>query len=370
LVSSFPRINSDKLLRTAARRGDVVIEPALWPEIMDEISRAMSAEGAVLLQSDVRTPDVPRTASLEDFAQSYFSGGWHQRDIRAERGVPILLAGVKVIMDQDVVSPDEMRRSACYQENYLPNGFQWFTAVGFWAGSALWTLSVQRTPRQGRFEPADKRILSHLSDRLTQVATLSTAVGRSALIGITNALDLVPRAAIAMDRTGSVVMTNSSAERLFGADIRVDGLRRLVVADKRAMADIQSLRDRLQSMPDDVAAPTGAIVVRRLHKPPIIIRILPIDGPARGPFLAARVLLVLSDPSQRLTPTAELLRRAYGLTTAEANLAVLVATGISVDAAAEQLGVGKHTARNQLKAVFSKMGVHRQGELVALLLRL
>jgi DNA-binding CsgD family transcriptional regulator len=370
LVSLSPRIDSDKLLRTAARLGDVVIDPALWPEIMEEVSRAMSAEGAALLQGDVRTPDVPRTASLEDFAQSYFSGGWHQRDIRAERGVPLLLAGVKAVMDQDVVSPDEMRRSACYQDNYLPNGFQWFTAVGFRAGSALWTLSVQRTPKQGQFEPADKRILSHLSDRLTQAATLSAAVGRSALIGITNALDLVSRAAIAMDRTGSVVMTNSLAEQFFGADIRVDGLRRLVVADKRAMADIQRLRDRLQRMPDDVVAPMDAIVVRRLDKPSIIIRILPIDGPARGPFLAARVLLVLSDPSQKLAPTAELLRRTYGLTTAEANLAVLIATGISVDAAAEQLGIGKQTARNQLKAVFSKIGVHRQGELVAHLLRL
>ena len=99
--SSSGRIDSDKLLRAAARLGDVVIDPALWPEIMDEVSMAMSAEGAVLLQSDVRTPDVPRTASLEGFAQSYFSGGWHRRDIRAERGVPLLLAGVKVVLDQN-----------------------------------------------------------------------------------------------------------------------------------------------------------------------------------------------------------------------------------------------------------------------------
>jgi DNA-binding CsgD family transcriptional regulator len=54
---------------------------------------------------------------------------------------------------------------------------------------------------------------------------------------------------------------------------------------------------------------------------------------------------------------------------AEAKLAALIASGISLEAAAERLGVARDTARNQLKAVFTKTDTHRQAELVALLAR-
>jgi DNA-binding CsgD family transcriptional regulator len=62
-----------------------------------------------------------------------------------------------------------------------------------------------------------------------------------------------------------------------------------------------------------------------------------------------------------------LLRSAFGLTGAEAKLAAQLASGDALERAAERLGIAKTTARNQLRAIFSKTGVHRQAELVALL---
>lgn len=40
---------------------------------MEEICRAVGAEGAVLLQGDVRTPDVPRTATARNQLKAVFS---------------------------------------------------------------------------------------------------------------------------------------------------------------------------------------------------------------------------------------------------------------------------------------------------------
>lgn len=59
----------------------------------------------------------------------------------------------------------------------------------------------------------------------------------------------------------------------------------------------------------------------------------------------------------------------YGLTQAEAKLAVQLANGGSPEEAAEQMGISIHTARTHLKAVFAKTGVRRQSELVAMLLQ-
>jgi hypothetical protein len=53
-MSSF-----EDLMKATARLGDAIVDPGQWPDILDGMSRAVGAEGALLLQSDVRTPDVP-----------------------------------------------------------------------------------------------------------------------------------------------------------------------------------------------------------------------------------------------------------------------------------------------------------------------
>lgn len=47
-----------------------------------------------------------------------------------------------------------------------------------------------------------------------------------------------------------------------------------------------------------------------------------------------------------------------------------LASGASLETAAESLHVSKETARVQLKAIFGKLDVHRQAEMVALVARL
>jgi len=58
----------------------------------------------------------------------------------------------------------------------------------------------------------------------------------------------------------------------------------------------------------------------------------------------------------------------YDLTPAETKLAILIAEGIDVEAAATRLCVSVQTIRSQLKSIFAKTNVSRQAELVALLL--
>jgi len=64
------------------------------------------------------------------------------------------------------------------------------------------------------------------------------------------------------------------------------------------------------------------------------------------------------------------LKTYFGISTAEARLAQRLASGEALEDAAKHLSISKNTARVQLKAVFAKMNVHRQGELVALLAQL
>jgi DNA-binding CsgD family transcriptional regulator len=51
-------------------------------------------------------------------------------------------------------------------------------------------------------------------------------------------------------------------------------------------------------------------------------------------------------------------------------LASTLAGGLDPARAAQEIGVSRVTARNQLRTIFAKTGTHRQSELVALLSRI
>lgn len=363
------RINAERLERVRSRLGDAAVDPAVWQHVMDEISAAVGATGSILLQSDVRTSNIPRTKGADELTRTYFANGWHVHDIRAERAVPLQLRGVKVVTEQDILTPEEMRRSAMYNELFVPLGFMWWAVVGFWAGSALWGLCIQRSTQEGPFEATDKRALAGLSQRLTETATLSKAVGRAVLSGITNTLNLIKQPALALDRLGFVLDVNPAAEQIFDVEVSVRD-RRLFLRDYRAKSAFDTLVDQIRNTPDTDSLDVAPIVVQRRMKRPLVIHILPVDGAARSPFLGARALLIFSDSSRRTNPRRDVLGQAFGLSPAEARLASLIATGISPEQAADELGIARETARNQLKAAFAKTDTHRQNELTALLSRL
>jgi|SRR5262245_14327145 len=67
---------------------------------------------------------------------------------------------------------------------------------------------------------------------------------------------------------------------------------------------------------------------------------------------------------EREIPQADVLKTRFGLSPAEARLAVLLFGGASLRSCAMALGIQYETARSYLKSVFQKTGTHRQAELV------
>jgi DNA-binding CsgD family transcriptional regulator len=362
----MPGIQEDRLACIGDRLSEAVLDPAAWPALMEDICKAVGAVGSALLQSDVRTADIPRTKSVEEIFRKYFADGWHIRDVRAQRGVPLLLSGQRVIVDHDLITQDEMDREPFYNEWLRGQGLRWFSGVGFWAGSSLWGLTIQRTPQEGPFDTNDKLIIAQISERLTEAATLSKAVGHQVLLGISNALELVKQSAVTLDHQGCVLEANRPAQTLFGDEIGIKG-RRLWARDKSAKSRLDGLADQLRSTADNAPFRASPIVARRVGHPPILIRALPVPAPARSPFVGARALLILTDLAPKRGPDPLVLRQLFGFTPMESRVASIIATGTSPEGVAEQMGIAVETARNHLKAVFAKTETHRQSELVALL---
>jgi DNA-binding CsgD family transcriptional regulator len=87
-------------------------------------------------------------------------------------------------------------------------------------------------------------------------------------------------------------------------------------------------------------------------------------GPARPV-----AILIVTDPERARQVHRKQLRERYGMTAAEADFALEIVKGDGRQAAAVRLGVSLATARTHLERIFAKTGVHRQAELVRVLLR-
>lgn len=121
-----------------------------------------------------------------------------------------------------------------------------------------------------------------------------------------------------------------------------------------------------------------AQIVLRLERPGEAPCFALASPPARLPDLtdmnasehgrgAACLLFPAADPASRLWTAV---RRSFGLTDAEVRLARKLREGLSLQQAADSLGVSVNTVRNQLRAIFDKMGVQRQSDLVRALTEL
>jgi DNA-binding CsgD family transcriptional regulator/PAS domain-containing protein len=82
----------------------------------------------------------------------------------------------------------------------------------------------------------------------------------------------------------------------------------------------------------------------------------------------AHVVMCFSDPERPSPIEDDKLAEVYQLTPAEAQVAISIANGLSVDEAAMMNNVAVSTIRSQLKSIYRKLGINRQTELVKVLL--
>jgi DNA-binding CsgD family transcriptional regulator len=367
------RLDIGRLERAKSRLGEAVLDPGQWPSIMEDICASVRTTGAVLLQSDARTPDVPATSGVSDLLRTYFENDLHTTDIRAIKGVPLQLSGRRAIRDQDLFpSEDRMLKDPLYK-SISRCGFRWWSAVSFRSGPALWALSFQRTIAEGMYDDDEIRILAGLSGPLTEAATLSRAVGKQVLLGTLDAFELINEPALSVSSTGLVIEMNRAAAGLFDADFRVRN-NRLYMRDEKASLALERLLWERPANDETRLRARGRvaniIVARRETKKPIVITALPVHGAASAPFLGARAILSLRDLEAERRPALEVLSEAFSLTAAETKVASMVATGSSPEEIAGEMQVSRETVRNQIKAIFGKTGTHRQSELVALISRI
>lgn len=99
-----------------------------------------------------------------------------------------------------------------------------------------------------------------------------------------------------------------------------------------------------------------------------IVELMPMVGDARMIFSIPCTIMVVTPVATNVgVPSPELASKLFGLTPAEARLAVTLTSGLSLRDSAANQGITTGTARAYLIRIFSKTGTNQQSELVSLL---
>ena len=342
---------------------DAAVDPSRWNAVMTVASDVTGGAGAALFPVSGRLPFLPHCEKIASAFERYVSDGWINRDERYRGLAAAMRKGVAT--ELDFTTPDEMDRNPYYQEFLAPHRLRWFAGVLITAGEDQWSLSIQRSIGQGPFSPREQHELAKLSPRLSSAAALARALGFSAARVALDAFELSGTAIVLVNRAGEPIKLNGQAEALLGSGIRISK-KRLVAGTREATDALdRTLHALIWSNRDSALMPP--VRLPREGRQPLLAYPLKLSSVTANVFAECQALLVLVDPEGRVRAPELVIRTAFKLSTAEARLASRLATGETIESASDVLGIAKETARNQLKSIFAKTGVHRQSELVALI---
>jgi DNA-binding CsgD family transcriptional regulator len=206
--------------------------------------------------------------------------------------------------------------------------------------------------------------------RALQIASRLARTARLTLIG-QEFLDRLAVPSLVVDAHARILATSASADIILHEGHRTlrataaGGLRFQSAAAETAFQAALAAA----TVSSGLLAPSGLFVEQDGHRLRVVV--LPLAGRASPSKAAGSPLaLVQIGEAPALAQPETLLRSLYGLTRAEAALARRIAAGESVRDVAGGNGVAKSTVRNQLQAAMQKLNVHRQAELVAVVVSL
>ena len=176
---------------------------------------------------------------------------------------------------------------------------------------------------------------------------------------------------VIFDNWGNIFIANTAAETLTredGISITTTGVKAtLEVENKRLQRELsQAVAAGGAAHP----APAGVSlrITRSASKSPLHLLITPLLGEHPSVARKPAAMLIVFDPESRPAVQLTRCREIFGFTRAEAEVALGIMQGRSVEQLAQDQRRQASTTRNLLKRVFQKAGVNRQQELLCMML--
>lgn len=278
--------------------------------------------------------------------------------------------------DASHTTPDQIAKDQTYQELFRPYGLDWYVGsklIENERGGMLF--AVFREDRHGHLSKTEIAEFKWICKHATMAFDLMMIRDAERVSGAVSSVEAFTGCAAVMDKDGRVVETSGRffelARRSTLFRLEADGTFHCV--DARVNKRIGTLlcgitRASVEARPD---LATLVLLARDPEGKLWRVRASPL--PERLPWVVpgGRCLISIDEvPSGPSFDQPRLLIEAFGLTPAEAAVAIELCNGTGLRDVANRRKVSYHTVRNQAKSIFSKTGCRTQAELVQLLARM
>lgn len=350
---------------------DAATEQELWRGALTEIADRTNSQGGILIGQSILGGQVffDYNGRLDEDCNRAF----RQRHIQNPWSLGMVPQPVgRVVLSDEIVPLSSLQSSLFYEDVLRPQDVA-HNAMSALAKKKDFTaaFNICRSLRQGPFGDDERRLLERLVPHLRRSLLLGFRLEayRNLQRAEYQVLDQLAAGVILLDRKRRIVYANAAA-RLHDAEGGVLRLRGKAVATHSG-AHTQRLGELVQGALQ--GAPTGTMSLPRPvggHLLTILVssvRSRDIERFADVSMPDAAVLLFIIDPANRASVPIARVMDAYGLTQAEARVALAAATGMTIPEAAIQLSLSPNTIKTHLRKVFAKTGTSRQAELASVM---
>jgi len=277
---------------------------------------------------------------------------------------------LKVMAECDFITPDEHATNQHYNEFARPWDIPYICLATLERQSDLLIgLAVCRSEREGHVNDQQREVFASLAPHVRAAVKMQIALEGHGAALIRGALETLSIPAFVCGRSGAVQAFTKSAEEILRGEQGLSLRNRFLRAsrddeDKALHAAIQKVARGLLT-PGAPAVATVLVHGTDEGKPPIVLDLMPLPSVALEFTSAPRVVVVARGSRGSDTRRVALLQGVYGFTSAETDVALLLARGKSTEVIAQARNVAAGTVRAQIKSMLAKLGVSRQVELVA-----
>lgn len=351
-----------------------------WPNVLGRIAHTVGATIGTFVVSQPRSRRLSAPSIGPDPAAVALYHEHYGRIDPIARALEEARVGT-VLTPRMVLAPAQMRRQEFYADWAVPNGagdgiFASISRDSLLDSSTSCSLILAGPPRNEDIATSERlRLVSLLVPHLGQALQMQTLVGTMKL-DRDNALDALDRAsygAVLLSAEGTVRFANRRALEISamkdGIVVRTQGVQ---ATARDADGSLQALIRRVSCDRDGTGATGMVRVPRPSARRPFVVLAIPFSRARREHFAAIPgapgVLVVIVDHDHQPRLAADVLKDLFGLTPAEAAVSIRILSHDGLKSVADSLGVTLSTVRIHLQRVFEKTEVHRQSELVRLLL--
>lgn len=362
-------MSNDKIEKVLDLIYDAAAENDLWPQALTAIADLTHSEGGMLFGQSFTAKQVyfDFNGRLSDecnrtYQQRHMQNPWSQYMETQPVG--------RLVSSDEAIALASLRKSLFYDEVLQPQQIAHNGMIGLAAREDFRAaFNMCRTAQHGPFGPDEHRLLEWLSPHLCRSVALGFRIdGYHAMQHAAfDVLDKLADGVAVLDRKGRILFANAAVRHL-----SEDGSLRLHHSvSTHSPTHSQRLSELIRAALQ--GAPGGTLSLpRNIDGRLLTILVSSIRGKDIGRLSDegvkdAAVMVFVVDPANRRSIPLGQIMDAYGLTHAEARVALAASSGNTIQETAQSLNLSPNTIKTHLRRVFAKTATARQAELAGLI---